>query len=405
MNSHLRSNDIIIISQSRWDDVSSTVYSLAMEFSKNNRVFYIDKPFTLIDLIRFKKNPRIRSRIKYYLTGQDRYRKIKGLPDKFTLVMSFLAVPTNWLSKGAIFNFFLRFHQRRMEKRIKRVIKQFNIKHYILFNSFNPFFSLNLPSDIKPTLKIYQCVDSMRAAAYLSKHGTYREDEVAKEADIVLGTSSQIVEDFKLKGIPIKYLPNAANVDHFKNIYFADIDKPKEFGDSGKKVVGYIGSIDFRSNYPLLKKLAVQNQDKLIMLIGPVHRVQNNENIDTLSNVIFTGNIPMQELPRYAKSLDCAIIPFEKNEFTRSIYPLKINEYLACGRPVVSTCFSTEMESFKKISYITDDEQEFIEFVNIAITSNTKEKELKRIQFAEENSWVKRVDQFWRITDQYAANK
>jgi glycosyltransferase involved in cell wall biosynthesis len=245
----------------------------------------------------------------------------------------------------------------------------------------------------------------MKATSYLSKHGTYLEEKVVKEADIVTGTSSQIVDDFKALGIQIEYLPNAANVDHFKKIYFSDSKKPKVFGPSAKKVIGYIGSIDFRTNFKILKKLAINNQEKLIMLMGPVRPVPNNENIDSFPNVIFTGNIPMTELPHYAKFLDCAIIPFVSNEFTKSVYPLKINEYLACGRPVVTTRFSNEMDSFKEIAYVTNDEDEFVSLVEKAIMENSKQKELERIRFSEDNSWTKRIEQFWEIITSYSEDK
>ena len=400
MNNHKPEYDLVFITQSRWDDVSSTSYSLAQEFARTNRVFYVDKPYTWLDLLRYRKNPNIKRRLPYYFTGRKQCNKAPGLPEKFTWVVSFLAFPINWLPKGRIYNFFLAYQQWRMERTLRRLCRKCHVKNYILFNSFNPYFSLDLPDDIKPAIKIYQSVDSMQAAAYLAKHGTYLEEHIAKEADLLLATAKQIVKNFTEKGFHIRYLPNAANIDHFKNIYFAETEKPAEFNQPGKKVIGYIGSIDFRTNYGLLRKLALHNKDNIIMLIGPVHKVNNNEGIDTLPNVIFTGSKPMRDLPYYAKSLDCAIIPFEHNEFTKSIYPLKINEYLGAGRPVVTTRFSDEMEDFRTIAHVTDDEEEFIAFVDKALKENTKEKELERIRFSENNSWAKRAEQFWNIVEE-----
>lgn len=393
--------DLVFITNSRWDDVSSTVYSLAQEFSKSHRVFYMDKPFTWTDLLR--GNPKIKFRKSHYLGKGTPYRTLPGLPENFVVVLTFLTLPINWLSRGRLYNFFRSYHQRKMVRCLRRLKKDYQLDRYILFNSFNPNYSLQLPDDIAPAIRIYQCVDSMKSANYLSKHGPYLEEAVAREADLMLGTSRQIVKNFEALGLRIAYLPNAANIAHFKDVYFADTEKPKAFID-GQKTIGYIGSIDFRTNYKLMRKLALANPDKNIMMIGPVRKVENNEGLDALPNVIFTGPIHMDQLPYYAKYLDCAIIPFEHNEFTRSVYPLKINEYLAAGRPVVTTRFSDDMADFEAVAFVTNDEDTFVANVAKALQENTPEKERARIAFSENNSWTNRTEQFWNIIEAYENN-
>ena len=131
--------------------------------------------------------------------------------------------------------------------------------------------------------------------------------------------------------------------------------------------------------------------------------LRENE-LDTLPNVILTGRKDIQDLPQYVKFMDVAIIPFRCNKLTKSIYPLKINEYLAGGRAVVSTNFSEDIRGFKDVIYLADNEAEFMQQINKAIAENSDEKVAERRQVAESNTWTARVKQVWEIVDKHLVN-
>jgi 3-deoxy-D-arabino-heptulosonate 7-phosphate (DAHP) synthase len=97
------------------------------------------------------------------------------------------------------------------------------------------------------------------------------------------------------------------------------------------KKIGYIGSLDFRVDYDLLETLIQKRSEYEFMFIGRVMDQRNCERLSAYSNVQFLGSKQPEELPVLLSQIDVAIIPFVKNEFTRNIYPLKINEYLAAG--------------------------------------------------------------------------
>ena len=397
---HSDSFDFLFITQTRWDDVSSTSYSLAQEFSRNSRVFLVDRPFTWKDVF-VRRGKNIRFRLRTYLFGKDRFRKLPGLPTNFTLIIPPPDLPINWLPKGRLYEILRKYNQSKLERSIRTAVKHFSINRYILFTSFNTNYSLNFPKDIRAAFKIYQSVDNIAHARYLSKHGVYRELEIAKEADLLLGTSKDICNYFSTKGFQIHYLPNAANVEKFKEAYFAKTERPDEFKSISRPIIGYIGSVDDRLDIDILTCVSKFHPDKVIVLLGPLRKSALPIHLE---NVIHIGLKPMSELPLYAKYMDCTIIPFRQTPFTKSIYPLKVNEYLGAGRPVVTTNFSDDIGDFKDIACITNDPKEFATMIQQCMDDNTEEKERQRIAYAETNSWACRVAEVRKILESRLKN-
>ena len=109
----------------------------------------------------------------------------------------------------------------------------------------------------------------------------------------------------------------------------------------------------------------------------------------------------MSELPSYLKYSHCCLIPFLCNELTKSIYPLKINEYLAAGKPVVSTHFSSDIASFSDVAYISDNHQEFVSNIDQAIADDNEQRVIQRVNFSSGNTWEARALDFIKLTSQY----
>jgi glycosyltransferase involved in cell wall biosynthesis len=114
-----------------------------------------------------------------------------------------------------------------------------------------------------------------------------------------------------------------------------------------------------------------------------------------------TGSKKIEELPNYLRYFDCAIIPFKKITLTKSIYPLKINEYLAAGRAVVATDFSEDIQSFGDVIYISADHAEFVSLIDRAIKENGPERIKARTAVANRNTWTARVEEFWEILESH----
>ena len=127
-------------------------------------------------------------------------------------------------------------------------------------------------------------------------------------------------------------------------------------------------------------------------MVGPATQdTYRKVGLDRMQNVIFTGRKHLRELPSYLKYADCCIIPFLCIPLTRSIYPLKINEYLSAAKPVVSTDFSEDIANFGSVALISRSHDEFINNISMAIRTDSTEKQAQRIGYSAGNNWKARA--------------
>jgi teichuronic acid biosynthesis glycosyltransferase TuaH len=377
---HNENTDIVCFSLSRWDaEISSPAVSLAKELSRHHRVFFIEHPYTWKDVATGKR------------------KKTKSRWDGNVLVVKPQPVlPINFLPEGKWYDRLSSYNNSILLGTLKRTIAQNNIARYIFINFFDPWFLRTLPAEIRPVTYVYQCMDDISMVEYTSRHGVRLENEVIRQADIVLCTSKELMRLKSVISPHVFFHPNAADFTLFNTAAQNRYERPADMKFSDKKIIGFTGSIEYRMDFELLKKAATVHADKIFFLVGPV---TGNEHIKTgltdMPNIVFAGAKNIGELPAYLQYFDCCIIPYRINTLTASIYPLKINEYLAAGKPVVTTNFSEDIFSFRDVAYVSDTHDEFIVNINKAIEEKDDMKKQQRIAVASANSWAERVKTFW----------
>jgi teichuronic acid biosynthesis glycosyltransferase TuaH len=152
----------------------------------------------------------------------------------------------------------------------------------------------------------------------------------------------------------------------------------------------------------LLKFIFKAHPDKTFLMIGPssVEKTLYDE-LAAFPNVIFTGKKDLTELPAYLHFVHSTIIPFKCNTLTKSIYPLKVNEYLAAGKPVISTPFSDDILMFKGTIEIASNYDEFSQAISSSIETDSPEKRHARQCAADQNTWEARAASFWTVIENY----
>jgi glycosyltransferase involved in cell wall biosynthesis len=245
-------------------------------------------------------------------------------------------------------------------------------------------------------------VDNIAASKYYTaKHGRSLEKEMIRKYDLTLATSQRLSEYARLYSKHVFYLPNAADFKLFQQARGASIDRPREIELVDRKIIGYIGHIDHRMDYDLLTDIARNYPEYVLLLVGPTGSNFERSHLEKLPNVIRTGSKLLTELPAYVRFMDCGIIPFLCNKLTESIYPLKLNEYLAAAKPVVTTNFSPDLNEFEDVIKIASTNLEFVASLSDELRTDSEEKQQSRLKKAAENTWEARVQEFWRIVDPY----
>ncbi len=398
--------DVVFFTLFRTDNPYSSIsLSMAKELAKTHRVIYINHPYTWRDLLTGIKygDEALRARLRDLLVGKVRYEQLESIPRNFVAVQPPLTMPINWLPKGAIYQFFQRRNNGIILRAIQKALRDQKVDNYIFINCYDPFYAGVLPKEMGAALSIYHCIDDITQDAYTNKHGHDLENEAIRQADITLVTSTnlkKLKEPFSER--VVTYF-NAAEVAIFHNVWQKEYPRPTELAGKEGKVIGFVGNLDaLRIDYQLLKQVAEAYPQYTLLLVGPVNSPEVDEiGLGELPNVVLAGSRRLEELPPLMQYMDCVLIPFRCNTLTRSIYPLKINEYLAAGKPVVSTSFSDDIRGFADYIYLAEDAPTFISQIQAALSENDPKLVQQRIDLANTNTWTARIKQLWGLVERF----
>lgn len=388
--------DIILFALARWDGpYSSTAFSLAKELAKTHRVFYVENPITLKYFLTNFFRRHVWRRVGALFFGISKFSFPEKQNDKLIAVTPFITIPINFLPEGIFYNSLATLNDAILSQTMKSIRSTYSVHTFIYFNCFNPFYFQKLSKSFSPKLFVYMTVDDIRHSTHIKKHGPRLEREIMQRADLVFATSLELTTLASKYAKHSYYLPNAADISLFKTSH-QELSKPTELVGFKNPLVMYTGNIDHRIDYDLLNEVVKRNPNLNFILVGPVSiDEQELQTLRNCSNVLFTGRKDLAQLPALLKFSQCAIIPFKCNTLTKSIYPLKINEYLAAGKPVIATPFSGDIQTFSSVITIADNSVSFSEAINNQISNDSDGLISERLAFVGCNTWKARVDTFW----------
>jgi glycosyltransferase involved in cell wall biosynthesis len=197
------------------------------------------------------------------------------------------------------------------------------------------------------------------------------------------------------------YLPNGADVPHFLEAANAG-EKVQELERLGHPIVGYSGAVYDWFDVDLVCKLAELHPEYSVLIVGPVG--YGLEEFRKHPNITLVGVKKYDVVPKYVAYMDVCLIPFKINRLTLATCPIKLYEYLAAGKPVVSTAVPEVCNNASEFVYVGESREDFIRKVEEAVEESEKlgneAMVARRVRFAEDNSWEKRLDVFERLLRQ-----
>jgi UDP-galactopyranose mutase len=188
---------------------------------------------------------------------------------------------------------------------------------------------------ITPDLTVYDAMDELSKFKFAPEHLLSYEQELIDRADIVFTGGSSLFEAKKDRHENVHCFPSSVDRAHFCKARGGLFD-PADQEDLPKPRLGFYGVFDERFDTELLDKVAEMRPSWSFVMVGPVVKI-SEEDLPKRPNIHYLGPKTYAELPAYLSGWDVALMPFAMNESTQFISPTKTPEYLAGGKPVVST--------------------------------------------------------------------
>ncbi|HET9227027.1 MAG TPA: glycosyltransferase family 1 protein [Thermoanaerobaculia bacterium] len=339
--------DLICLSHLRWDFVWQRPQHLMSRFARDRRVFFVEEP------VWEDTEPR--------LDVSERKNGVKvavpRLPHGLTPEQSDAA-------QGEL---------------LRQLLEEHEVADYVLWY-YTPM-ALPVAEGLEPLAVVYDCMDELSLFRGAPRELLDRESRLLSAADLVF-TGGQSLYEAKRKRHPrVHPFPSSIEAEHFRQARAACED-PEDQRHLPRPRLGYFGVIDERIDLDLLSALADARPDWQIVMVGPVVKI-DPESLPRRSNLHYVGMKGYADLPLYLSGWDVALMPFAQNESTRFISPTKTPEYLAGGRPVVSTPIRDVVKPYGEegMVEIADGPEQFVAAVERALSGY-------------EEGWLDRVDEF-----------
>ena len=188
---------------------------------------------------------------------------------------------------------------------------------------------------LEPTVTVFDAMDELSKFKFAPAKLLELEQELIDRADIVFTGGSSLFEAKKDRHRNVHCFPSSVDRAHFAKARARQFD-PADQEDLPRPRLGFYGVIDERFDTELLARVAEMRPNWSFVMVGPVVKI-SDEDLPKRPNIHYLGGKTYEQLPCYLSGWDVALMPFAMNESTQFISPTKTPEYLAGGRPVVST--------------------------------------------------------------------
>lgn len=248
---------------------------------------------------------------------------------------------------------------------------------------------------------VYDCMDELALFKGASPQLIEQEKYLVASADIVFTGGKSLYESKKQMHENVYCFPSSVDEEHFSTA-LNGIAIPADVSDISTPVVGYFGVIDERLDLELLRETALKIPDITFVMIGPLAKI-GEADLPQATNIRYTGMKSYAELPAYLKSFDIAMMPFALNDATKFISPTKTLEYMAAGKPIISTRITDVLRDYSDSVLFADDADEFARHINTILDNQDSLTRIAQYRdILDKTSWNATVSSMKNIIKEFA---
>ena len=359
--------DLVCFSHLRWDFVFQRPQHLLTRCARDRRVFFIEEPIY--------GNGSMRLDVRESDAGV--YVVVPQLPEGLRSEIAINAV---------------------MKEMTRQLFAEHSIDRYV-FWYYTPM-ALKFTDHFNPVASIYDCMDELSAFKDANSQLPSLEKQLFRCVDLVF-TGGQSLYEAKCDQHPsVHAFPSSIDASHFGKARMA-VQDPGDQSSIPHPRLGFFGVIDERFDSELLSQVAEKRPDWHFVMIGPIVKI-DPASLPQHPNIHYLGPKKYNELPDYLAGWDIALLLFARNESTRFISPTKTPEYLAAGKPVISTSIRDVVRPYGelKLVEIADTPDELIEAAEKILSSSSRSEWLANVdKFLEDISWDKTWAQMSELID------
>jgi glycosyltransferase involved in cell wall biosynthesis len=384
----LEGKDIIYVANDWFRENKTSSHHIAEELAKQNRLLYVEAAGL--------RPPR--------KSGRDALKILRKL--KRFLDRPVEKHPNIWVYSPVLLPFhrvglFRSLNQLLLGYQLRRAERYLGFDRPILWLFLPHFYSV--PDTIPHTGLVYYVTDEYSAAPGVDAEAVKQMEEVIlRRADVVFTVSDFLFEKKSRINPNTVLSPHGVDFDLFHTAAEGSTPVPADIRDIPHPIAGFFGLIEEWIDIELIAQTADANPDVSFVLIG--REAANVALLRTRRNVHLLGHKPYSELPAYLSAFDVCLQPYKNHPQVVNSNPKKLREYLAAGKPVVSTPVR-EVEKYGAFVYIAHDHAEFSDRLREAIRGDIPEKAAARIQAMRAESWEQRVKRISEIVDHTVRGK
>jgi UDP-galactopyranose mutase len=349
--------DLVCLSHLRWHFVFQRPQHLMTRCARDRRVYFVEEPV-----------------VQAGIAAQLRVER-SGAVSVVTPLLPERMAPD--LAPQAC-----REEQRRLLDEFMRAER---ISEYVLWY-YTPM-ALAFTRHLAPLATVYDCMDELSAFKGAPAALKDLERELMERAALVLTGGHSLYEAKRHQHGNIHPFPSSVDVAHFGRARRVTTD-PVDQASIPHPRLGFFGVIDERMDLALIDGIAEARPDWQLVLLGPVVKI-DPASLPRRPNIHYLGSKQYDELPHYVGGWDVALLPFARNDATRFISPTKTPEYMAAGKPVVSTAIRDVVRPYGQqgLVRIADDVSGFVRACAAAMSEDATKRITRADAFLRQTSW------------------